>query len=126
MELETILKIVSIILGCICTTIIPLGISLVSAIKKRRAATTEAEKEAATNDMLNVVNELISNAEALYKQVDTLSKQNGLGSLGTLKKDSVMTKLQAYAIDNGYEFDADYWSATIDEIVKLTREVNAK
>lgn len=126
MDLVTILKIVSIILGTLTASIIPLGIKLYQTIKKKKAATTEAEREAATNDMLNVVKELISSAETLYKQVDTLSKANGLGSLGTLKKDHVMTKLHAYAIDNGYNFDEEYWSTVIDDTVKLTREVNAK
>lgn len=126
MDLVTILKIVSIILGTLTASIIPLGIKLYQTIKKKKAATTEAEREAATNDMLNVVKELISSAETLYKQVDTLSKANGLGSLGTLKKDHVMTKLHAYAIDNGYNFDEEYWSSVIDDTVKLTREVNAK
>lgn len=126
MDLVTILKIVSIILGFICSTLIPLGIALDKARKAKKEATTEAEREAANNDMLIYVQQLIKGAEDLYKQVDTLSKANGLGSLGSIKKDNVMTKLHAYAIDMGYDFDETYWSATIDEIVTLTREVNAK
>ena len=127
MTLEQIFTvIVSPILGFISATVIPLGIKLYITRKKKQAATTEAEKAAAENDMLIVVKEFISGAETLYKQVDTLSKANGLGSLGTLKKDHVMTKLHAYAIDKGYAFDEEYWSSVIDDTVKLTREVNAK
>ena len=47
-------------------------------------------------------------------------------SAGAVKKDTVMTKLQAYAMEKGYEFDAEFWSNQIDEIVALTRTVNAK
>lgn len=127
MTLEQIFTvIVSPILGFISVTVIPLGIKLYMTHKKKQAATTEAEAEAAKNDMLIYARELISGAEALYKQVDALSKANGLGSLGKLKKDHVMTKLHAYAIGNGYAFDEEYWSSVIDDTVTLTREVNAK
>lgn len=126
MELELILKIVSIVLGALCTSIIPLVIKLVAIHKEAKNAKTEAEKEAATNDMLAYVNTLIESAEETYKQVDQLMKNNRLGSMGAVKKDGVMTKLQAYAIENGYPFSADYWANKIDEIVSLTKKVNAK
>lgn len=126
MDLLTILKIVSVVLGALCTTIIPTVIALARAIKAKKAAKTEAETEAAKNDMLTHVNSLIDNAEGMYKQVDALMKANGIGSTGILKKENVLTKLQAYAIEKGYTFDLDFWSAKVDEIVKLTKKVNAR
>ena len=126
MDLLTILKIVSVVLGALCTTIIPTVIALARAIKAKKAAKTEAETEAAKNDMLTHVNSLIDNAEEMYKQVDALMKANGIGSTGILKKENVLTKLQAYAIEKGYTFDLDFWSAKVDEIVKLTKKVNAR
>ena len=125
MDIVTLLKIIAIVLGIISTSIIPLVIKLRKAIKARNNAKTEAEKEAAKNDMLGVLNGFIEAAEVLYKDIDLVVKQNG-ASLGAVKKDSVLTKLQAYAIEKGYAFDADYWSATNDNIVALTRKVNAK
>lgn len=125
MDLLTILRIVSIVLGILTGTLIPTGIALYNAIKKRRAAETKAEKEAATNDMLNQLNILIESMESTYKDIDAVMKERG-SSMGPVKKDGVLTKLQAYAISKGYEFDADFWSAKNDEVVKLTKAVNAK
>lgn len=125
MNWETILKIISIVLGCVCTTIIPLAIKLASAIKKRKLAQTEAEQQAAANDMLNVLDEFIVSAENLYKGVNDILKQRG-ESAGAVKKDSVLTKLQAYALQHGYDFDVTYWSGVIDERVEVTRQVNSR
>lgn len=125
MDWEQILKIISIVLGCICTTIIPLAIKLASAVKKRKLAQTEAEQKAAENDMLNTVDEFIVAAENLYKGVNDILKQRG-ESAGAVKKDSVLTKLQAYALQNGYDFDETYWSGVIDERVEVTRQVNSR
>lgn len=126
MDLLTILKIVSAVLGAICTTIIPTTIALVKSIKAKKEAHTQAEREKATNDMLEQLNTLIETAEETYKQVDTLMKVNGYGSVGALKKETVLSKLQSYAIDRGYIYDAEYWSNKVDEVVALTRKVNAK
>ena len=125
MSIETILRIVSVVLGIVVTSIIPLVFRLVSAIKTKKAATTEAEKEAAKNDMMTVVHSLIESAEQLYYNIDAVLKQQN-SSCGAMKKESVMAKLQAYAIEKGYTFDADFWSAQIDNIVSLTKKVNAK
>lgn len=116
---------------------IPLVIALVVNIKskikisKQLASTTdEAEKakldaanSAATTEMLDVCKTLITNAEMLYADVSTLLKKEGK-SAGAVKKDSVMSKLQAYALEHGYEFDAEYWSKKVDEYVEMTRKVN--
>lgn len=125
MEWYEILKIVGIALTFVAGTLIPCVIKLVKNGKALHEAKTEAEREAAKNDMLSTVNTLVANAEQSYKEVDAVLKQRG-ASAGSVKKDSVMTKLQAYALDKGYEFDAEFWSAQIDEIVSLTKTVNAK
>lgn len=125
MDIVEVLKIVSIVLGVLTGTIIPLVIKLAHVIKKRKEAETIAEKAEADKDMLEVVNQFIESAEGLYKDIDTILKERG-GTSGAVKKDSVMTKLQAYAIEQGYSFDAEYWSGKIDDIVALTRQVNAK
>ena len=69
------------------------------------------------------LNSLITNAETLYADVANLLKREGK-SAGIVKKDSVMSKLQAYALERGYTFDAEYWGKKVDEIVELTRKVN--
>lgn len=125
MEFEQILKIVSIVLGALCSTIIPTAIALAKAVKAKRQAKSEAERQAADNAMLQEVNNLIASAEALYKAVDTSLKSQGQ-TAGPLKKKTVMADLQSYALKHGYVFDEEYWSGKIDEIVQLTRDVNAK
>lgn len=104
---------------------VPVLVKLAKTIKARKAAVTEAEKEKATNDMLHAVNNFIEAAEKTFKGFDTVMKSQG-SSAGSLKKDTVMTKLQAYAMQNGYEFDEAFWSQKIDNIVAMTKEVNAK
>lgn len=135
----TILKGVLVALATFITTCLPAIIALVNSIKKYKAAKAEAaeaqktaneaemqaEAEAAFNDMLVKVNEFIKSAEITYKEFDAILKGQG-ASAGAMKKKTVMTDLQAYAIQNGYDFDENVWSAKIDEIVKLTKSVNVK
>lgn len=137
-EARVIIAIISSLAGLLFVTIIPTIIKFVQTYKKYKAvqeaaaaAQTEAEKAAAEaeaekikNDLLDMASSLIKEAESTYKNVDTILKQQtGTGS-GAVKKDSVMTKLQAYCLENGVEYDADYWSAKIDELVEMTKEVN--
>lgn len=137
-NIETILKVVYALVSALAVAI-PLVIALVANIKskinirKKLVNTTdEAEKakleainSSATTDMLNVCNQLIANAETLYTEVSTILKREGK-SAGAVKKDSVLSKLQAYAIEHGYNFDIDFWDTKIDEIVELTKKVNVK
>ena len=135
----TILKGIIVALATILTTFVPAVIALINSIKKYKAAKAEAEEahkaanaaeveaeaEAAFNDMLTKVNEFIKSAEITYKEFDAILKGQG-ASAGAMKKKTVMTDLQAYAIQNDYDFDEDVWSEKIDEIVKLTKSVNVK
>lgn len=137
-NIETILKVVYALVSALAVAI-PLVIALVANIKskinirKKLVNTTdEAEKaklealnSSATTDMLNVCNQLIANAETLYTDVSMILKREGK-SAGAVKKDSVLSKLQAYAIEHDYNFDIDFWDTKIDEIVDLTKKVNAK
>lgn len=125
MNILTIIKGVIAVLTGVITTVIPCGIALAKTIKAKKEAKTEAEKEAAKTEMLNAVNGFISSAEELYKNIELIVKQNG-GSCGAIKKENVLTKLQAFAIEKGYAFDAAFWSTKIDEIVAMTKAVNAK
>lgn len=136
MDIQIILKIVYAVSAFLAAAI-PLAIALWTTIKKKiklakdlACTTDEAEKaklkaadSEATTDMLQVCNSLIANAETLYGDVANLLKREGK-SAGIVKKDSVMSKLQAYALEHGYTFDADYWDKKVDEIVELTRKVN--
>lgn len=136
MNIQEILKIVYAVSAFLAAAI-PLAIALWTTIKKKielakdlACTTDEAEKaklksadSEATTDMLQVCNSLIANAETLYADVANLLKREGK-SAGIVKKDSVMSKLQAYALEHGYTFDADYWDKKVDEIVELTRKVN--
>lgn len=125
MTMLEIIKIVAFALVFIVSTGIPLGIKLVTSVKAYRTATTEAEKEKAYNDMFATAQSFIAAAEESFKGFDAVMKQQG-STAGAMKKDTVFNKLQAYALSQGYEFDAEFWSTKIDEIVKFTREVNAQ
>lgn len=125
MDFFEIFKIILFAVAFIVTTAIPYTVKLISASKAKKAATTEAEKEKARNDMVNVANEFILAAETAFKGFDSLMRQQNT-TAGEMKKDTVITKLQAYALSHGYEFDAEYWSQKVDEIVAFTKKVNAK
>lgn len=104
---------------------IPSAIALINAFKKRKAANTEAEKAKANADLLATAKSFIAAAEVAFDGFDKMMKAQN-SSAGAMKKDNVFTKLQAYALQNGYEFNADEWSEKIDELVKFTKSVNAK
>lgn len=126
MEKLEIFKIILFALSFIITTAIPFVIKLASTIKAKKSATTEAQKQAAHNDMLATVNGFIADAEAAFKGIDSLMRSQQGTTAGAMKKKNVLADLQAYALAHGYEFDAEYWSNKIDEIVAFTKKVNAK
>ena len=106
-------------------------VALVKNIKKYKAAKTEAEKEAALNDMTSAAQGFIADAEKLYEDYTKQLVGTGVAvttsvKSGALKKDSVMAKLSQYALEKGYVFDSEYWSGVIDNLVELTKNVNAK
>lgn len=125
MDVYDVVKIVIAIASFLFATLIPSIILLVNKWKALKKAKTEAEKQAIYNDMLGVANTLVGDAEDLYREVDAIVKQRG-GTMGLVKKDGVMNKLQAICIEKGVEFDKEYWSNKIDEIVAVTRKVNAR
>lgn len=104
---------------------IPAVISFVRAAKAKHKATTAEEKDAQYKEMLDQANKLIESAEVFYDAFDKVLKTQN-ESAGPYKKESVMTKLQAYALKAGITFDSNYWSEKIDEIVALTKKVNSK
>lgn len=124
MSLQTIYIIIAIASTLIGTTI-PAIIAFVKSYKKYKQAKTEAEKEAAVNEMTTAAKTFIANAEELYKEVDGVLKTQNK-SAGSLKKKDVMSELQTLASSKGYEFDPEFWSEKVDKIVELTRKVNAK
>lgn len=139
MDVITTTQLVGIILGILFGTIIPFAISFGVAMKKRKEAKAEAErarteaekaeaeakKAEAERDMYRATVGFVQDVENLYKDADALLKSNGL-SCALMKKDSAMTKAQAYAIEKGYPFDSNVTSNNIEEIVEVTRNVNAR
>lgn len=137
MDFATIMYIIAAVGGFVVAAI-PLICSLIAVIKKKiklnkqldattdeaERAKLEAENAQATVDMTNVLGELIQNAEELYADVALQLKASGK-TAGAVKKDSVMSKLQAYALSKGYDFDEQYWSDRVDTTVALTKKVNA-
>lgn len=103
-----------------------------NAVAEAEAAKTDAEKaaaeaarERAEADLLANAKNFIKAAEVAFEGFDKMMKAQN-SSAGAMKKDTVFTKLQAYALQNGYAFDADEWSKKIDELVEFTKSVNTK
>ena len=121
----TILEAVIVVVSTIITTGIPAVIAFINAVKARKNAETESAREKANADLLATAKDLIASAEVMFDGFDKMMKSQG-SSAGTLKKDNVMAKLQAYASQKGYEFDTTTWSENIDQLVAFTKSVNAK
>ena len=116
------------LVGVVVTLIstgVPFLISIKKAIKKRIEAVEESERVTALRDMTAQAQIFIENAEVAFKSFDKMLKAQG-SSAGAMKKENVITKLQAYALSKGYDFDVDFWNEEVDEIVNFTKEVNGK
>lgn len=125
MDVLYIIKIVFYIVCGALSTGIPVTIKLIQSIKKMKNAETKADKEAAYKDMKEQMKILIQAAEIAYEDVNKILKEKG-SSAGSIKKDSVMLKLQSYATENCYEFVPELWGEEIDKEVAFTRTVNVK
>lgn len=123
MDLQQIVTVCISIMTFLIVTLIPSIILMVKKWKQARHAKTEAEKNAALNELSNVANNLIAEAEKAYASVNEALKSKG-SSAGAMKKDKVLFQLQSYCTKNNLEFDAEYWNKKIDEIVALTKQVN--
>lgn len=122
---STIIKAIIVAVATFISTGLPLVVKFVQELKARRNAETETEKTKALNDMLATAQAFVQNAEKAFEGYDKMLKQQG-ESAGAMKKDNVITKLQTYALQHGYDFDVNFWDEKIDEIVAFTKNVNAK
>ena len=124
MDVELVLKIALSVSAILAGTVVPTVISLYRSVKAKRSAKTEAEIEKANNDLREKALELILVAENTYADVNEILKSYGK-SAGAMKKQSVMTSMQQYALDKGYTFDREYWSNKVEDIVSITKQVNS-
>ena len=112
---------IAFLFGCI-----PTVIGFCKAFKAKKNAKTTEEKAAANVLLEETAISLIQEAESFYKALDDVLKSSNNGTAGAFKKESVMAKLQAFAIENNITFDVAYWSDKVDKIVALTKKVNSK
>lgn len=131
MKIEIFIHLAAIILGALSTGI-PIALKLSKAIKAKRSAfeatdniKAEADEAKAFNEMLTYAFDLIQVAEDAFKGIDKVMKSQN-SSAGGMKKKSVLSDLQSFALSNGMKFDSSFWSKKIDEIVEFTKTVNAK
>lgn len=104
---------------------IPSLIKIILSAKALKASKNNEEKMIAIDDMKSQAKVFIEAAEIAYKDINDVLKSKG-SSAGSVKKDSVMLKLQSYASEKGYDFDIDFWSQEIDKQVQYTKNVNSK
>lgn len=125
MDWLTIIKFVILVITFVAGTLIPTLVALKKGFTARVNAESEAAKEKANADLLATAKNFIAEAEVVYNGMDKLMKPQG-DSAGGVKRENVFIKLQAYALQRGYEFDAEKWGAVIDELVDFTKSVNFK
>lgn len=127
-------EIISVIVAALVAVgvIVSLVISLIKGIKKYKEAKTDAEREAALNDMANAAGGFIADVEKIYSYVKNSApiatqaeeNTNEAKPMGAQKKEAVMSKLAQYALEKGYDFNMEYYGELIDKIVALTNKVN--
>ncbi len=98
--------------------------TVAAAEAERDVALAEAAEAKAENDLTEKMQAAVQAAEIAHQAFDAVAKQNG-NSLGAMKRESVLNKLQAYALSKGYTFDEERWGAAIDAYVATTKVVNA-
>ncbi len=125
MEIEVTVKICIMIISFLFTCLIPTGIVMINRIKVAKKAKNEAEKQAAINDLKALAKRFIVDAENTWKATNNILKQNGQ-SCGANKKSEVMTKLHQACFDKKINFDEEFWSNEVDELVEVTCQVNAR
>lgn len=125
MDKELLIKLLIALAAFLFTTLIPSVVGFIKNRQKAKNAKNEAEKQAAINELKELAREFVVDAENLWKNVDPILKSNGI-SFGATKKESVMTKLLRACIDKNVDFDEAYWSKEVDDLVTVTRQVNAK
>lgn len=122
-EIDLILDIFKIVIAFF-TGVIPGLIALYKFTKATIKAKSSIDREKNFTLMLDEVNKLIVNAETQFKNLDNVLKSSNQGTSGVFKKESVMAKLQQFATNSHIEFDLEYWSKKVDEIIAITKKVN--
>lgn len=117
MSMETIITLVSTLVPSIAAII-----SFIIALIKKIKAVKNAKS---VDEIKELAQSFVVEAEALYKDIDAIVKQQGK-TCGAMKKDSVMTKVQDACLGRKIAFDKEFWSKVIDDLVTVTRQVNAK
>lgn len=139
MALKDILTLVSAILGFVTATLIPTIIVLIKQIKRAKQAKcdalkakteeekqrAEAEKQAAINDITELMKGFCADTESYFKAYESEVKAKG-GSCAAAKQDSVLTKVLKECITRGIDYDQQYWAKKVDDYVASTKVVNAK
>ena len=118
MTIDKIITLTLAVASFILTVAIPTIIVVRKKYKDLKEAKNAAERAAIISDILNNAQNFVVSAEELYKDV------NGF-SCGKLKKDKVMTDIKQLCLAKGIAFNADFWSEKVEEIVAVTKSVNA-
>lgn len=124
MTIDKIITLTLAVASFILTVAIPTIIVVRKKYKDLKEAKNAAERAAIISDILNNAQNFVVSAEELYKDVNNVLKANGF-SCGKLKKDKVMTDIKQLCLAKGIAFDADFWSEKVEEIVAVTKSVNA-
>lgn len=121
--IEIVLKALTIIVAIVMGFLVTYP-ALRKAWKNYKEAKTAEEKARAELDIRNQLELLVSNVESSYSTLDKALKAIG-SSAGPFKKDKVLSELRDFCDSKGYEYDKDKLSAEVDNVVRLTKEVNA-
>ena len=96
------------------STVIGFIISLIKAVKNAG----RAKFETATNEIENLTISKVIDIEKLYSQVSKILHSAGLKT-GEIKKENVMNYIETQCNEKKIDFNREYWSNQIEELVKV-------
>lgn len=96
------------------STVVGFIISLIKSIKNAR----RANQEKATNEIEKLTISKVLDIEKLYSQASKILHSAGLKT-GEIKKENVMNYIEAQCNEKKIDFDKDYWSNQIEELIKV-------
>jgi hypothetical protein len=127
MTQELILMILKIVIGALLSGLITIITAFLKTEKGKRLALKAKEFAEKTLTMDDYAKDLIVQKEAEFELQDKILKERDPKlSVGSLKKESVLNALFQKAIEIGLSWSKDTWSAKIDDLVAMTRNVNQR
>lgn len=118
--LQLITVAISIVFAIVCGTL-----QVVKYIKLKKSKRLDGLADSTLTQIWSIVNKLpeyISVAEEKYKAF----KRMGSSNTGEMKFSDVLSQIKIDCLNNNIDFDLDFWTKQINDLVDFSKKVNNK